>query len=86
MWLYALPKNPTTFGPNVLGSLSYKATDLYSPFTGAFYYTTVGGGSYASDGTGPYIGNFDASRSNATYKDNGKVTPLSLALNYIIKI
>ena len=28
---------------------------------------------------------FDASRSEAVYTDSGKVYPLSLALNYIIK-
>ena len=74
------------FCPNVTGVL--QGTTLNADFiaSGAFttqriYQIAQGGGSYAT-----YGNTFNASGSNSIYTENGKVTPLSLSLNFIIKI
>ncbi len=78
---------PVTFGPNVTGNTSpYISTGTDN--SGALY--TITGGQYFSYYGGSTIANkasinFDASCSNSVYTDSGKIYPLSLALNFIIK-
>jgi len=54
---------------------------------GAFYTTATGTGHLPTSGmnfTDAQV-NFDASRTSSVYTNSGKVYPLSLTLNYIIK-
>lgn len=68
--------------PNITGAIDSNGATA----GGAFYmgaetpYKTSPTGLYGSA-----VKYFDASRSNAVYTDSGKVYPLSLALNFIIK-
>ena len=69
-------------GPNITGLIS----SIVGNVGGAFYMGDniiykIG----ANDEYGCANKNFDASRSNSIYTDSGKVYPLSLALNFIIK-
>lgn len=80
--------------PNITGTYGTRGyirepNSLYTPFdTGALYYGTnsTSCANVSSTGAGVMgLTRFDASRSVATYIDSGKVYPLSLALNFIIK-
>ena len=65
----------------ILGLASNRVTD-----NGALYHNGVNvGSSYTTGVNGSFDIYFDASRSNSVYTDSGKVYPLSLALNFIIK-
>lgn len=86
---YIIGVNTNTLGtqiaeqlPNITGAIDSNATAA----TGAFY---MGDETpYRTSPTDPYgsaVKYFDASRSNAVYTNSGKVYPLSLALNFIIK-
>ena len=71
--------------PNIQGT-----SDSWNRFiaaTGALYVGTHQSSTNVATGsnTGYHAINFDASRSNSIYVDSGKVYPLSLALNFIIK-
>ena len=71
-------------GPNIYGG-----SDSWNRFisaTGAMYVNGQSTTNISSGSNTGYHGlNFAASRSNSIYADNGKVYPLSLALNFIIK-
>lgn len=60
----------------------------YCHYSGAFEPYNYDGVSAAGDSQAQMARGlkFDASLSNAIYKDNGKVYPASIALNFIIKI
>lgn len=71
--------------PNIIGT-----TEVLFSFTGgttgAFYVARTG--SASSDGTVPHyvsVQGFDASRITSIYMSNGKVSPLTLNFNYMIK-
>ena len=70
--------------PNVTGRWQSKPISG-GGVSGAITAIAQGNGSYANDGIGPVTFEFDASNSNSIYTDSGKVYPLSLALNFIIK-
>lgn len=72
--------------PNIKGSSSFHAWSV----TGGYQAFSVDGAGTYTQGTGEqdpgyYLFNFNAHNSNSVYTDNGKVYPLSLALNFIIK-
>lgn len=77
--------------PNITGNIrvsaNYQGTALYMSASGAF--SSLGSGTIAnissSSQSGQYGAELNLNRSNVIYTDNGKVYPLSLALNYIIK-
>lgn len=76
--------------PNISGSvgrLQGMANTNTLNANGAFSHDTVTHGQANSWGTAgnSFMISFNASSSNSTYTDNGKVYPLSLCLNYIIK-
>ena len=53
---------------------------------GAFTYDEQGNSGIGGGNAGPIIANyFNASNYNSVYTNSGKVYPLSLALNYVIK-
>ena len=78
--------------PNIIGALP---RSIETPFAESSYAKTWNGamshsytfGNYHGSHSGGYLGNvgIDASYSNSVYTDSGKVYPLSLALNFIIK-
>lgn len=75
--------------PNITGNLSQMRCVVSSnplPFSGALEAITSTSNS-RGDSSAPalYEINLNAHNSNAVYTDNGKVYPLSLALNFIIK-
>lgn len=84
-------KSPVTFGlnlrPNVTSQGGRVADINYTTlFNGAFYNDGVskpGINGSANNSANLY---FDASLSNSIYTDNGRVKPLSLVLNYTIKL
>lgn len=82
--------------PNVIGNMQqgFTAAGLiqcnntaYCHYSGAFEPYNYDGVSSAGDSQAQMARGlkFDASLSNAIYKDNGKVYPASIALNFIIK-
>ena len=79
--------------PNITGSLSVRGNagnlglkHLGSGCIVTYAYVETGCMDfYGSTTNGNVESNFVASRSSVAYTDNGKVYPLSLALNYIIK-
>lgn len=83
---------PFMLGPNIIGRFASKLnvggeSIVWSP-TGAFYQDEPDGSTstVASSNTGKWrFMNFNATGYNQVYTHNGKVYPLSLALNYIIK-
>lgn len=80
-------------GPNITGAMEHqtgekiitlgqndgKSGALGAQFKTMQYAQSTGSGTYA------YRLEFDASKSNRTYTNSGKVFPLSLHLNYIVK-
>ena len=82
-------------GPNITGTYGTRAyirypNSIYEPHdSGALYYRTDSTYQVANvsstEGYDLGLTCLDASRSVATYVDSGKVYPLSLALNFIIK-
>lgn len=78
-----------TYGwrPNIKGSTTNTYSDVGTPgASGALYFNIVSSAKMAlTSGNGADHLSFDALRSNSVYTDSGKVYPLSLALNFIIK-
>lgn len=74
--------------PNITGYIRHYAhgNQVASSGDGAFTYT---GSPYRGNGTGSGncdIVSFDAAKSNSMYVDSGRIAPLSLSMNYCIKI
>lgn len=88
------PAEPVMLGPNINGDLHIGNSSDATPTNLSFGNGALGvipknnKWTYQSVTTVNYPSvdfDFNASRSNAIYTDNGSIHPLSLALNYIIK-
>lgn len=72
--------------PNINGSVVSGNIFNYAMWVGAFTCGELSTGNIRSgQNNGVYQATFDAHNSNSIYTDSGKVYPLSLALNFIIK-
>lgn len=73
--------------PNIKGDFGWEGYGLYKTASGAFsgVSSTVLNFSQLSGSSTFSVIKLDASNSNSVYTDSGKVYPLSLALNFIIK-
>ena len=75
--------------PNITGSMNdrFSSGNKVIVGTGAFYVNDQGIVKRNNSANDVYAAvlNFDANKSNSIYTDSGKVYPLSLALNFIIK-
>lgn len=71
-------------GPNITGKFS---GGQYKVASGATSQHTTNAAAFTSHSASFTMENYDfnASESNAIYTDSGKVFPLSLHLNYIVK-
>lgn len=91
---YIIGVNTNALGTQIAEQLPNITGSIFNPVntSGAFnttpapmegkYYNNSGN---ITDRVSQYKVNFDASRSNSIYVGNGKVYPLSIALNFIIK-
>lgn len=76
------------FCPNITGTVGFAPGVLFNDGVGALF-RTQSANAYSVQGTSNqtahHVLNMNLRSSNATYTDSGKVYPLSLALNFIIK-
>ena len=73
--------------PNITGRARFFVNEIPTSANSALYVENGDYSVYANKTATASAGiNFDASRSNSIYTAGGSIIPLSLALNYVIKV